>query len=93
MNGLTGPRRLARPVRLALAQQLGADIDGAWWPHTGVVAREMPDLVEALHQPLGEILDICVNWTASEGAVDFGLIVTASQRRRARASAARSASV
>jgi hypothetical protein len=76
VNGLTGARRLARPVRLALAQRVGADIDGAWWPHTGSVARELPELIEALHRPLGEIVDICVNWSVTEGAVDLSSVVT-----------------
>jgi hypothetical protein len=76
VNGLTGARRLARPVRLALAQHVGADIDGAWWPHTGSVARELPELIEALHRPLGEIVDICVNWSVTEGAVDLSSVVT-----------------
>jgi hypothetical protein len=76
VNGLTGARRLARPVRLALAQQLGADIDGAWWPYTGSVAGELPDLIEVLHRPLGEIVDICVNWSAAEGGADLSSIVT-----------------
>jgi hypothetical protein len=67
MNGMAGTRRLARPVRLALAQQLGADIDGAWWPYTASLAHELPGLIEALHRPLGEIIDICVNWSATEG--------------------------
>ena len=58
MNGLTGTRRSARPVRLALAQQLGAEIDGAWWPYTASVAGELPGLIEALRPPLGEIVDI-----------------------------------
>src|SRR5690242_20092498 len=67
MNGLTGTRRLARPIRLALAQQLGADIDGAWWPYTASLADELPPLIGALHKPLGEIVDICVNWSAMQG--------------------------
>ena len=67
MNGLAGTRRLARPVRLALAKELGADIDGAWWPYTGSLADELPGLIEALHRTLGEIVDICVNWSATEG--------------------------
>ena len=88
MNGLTGTRRRTRPVRLA--QQLGADIDGAWWPHTGSVARELPDLIEVLHRPLGEIVDICINWSAAEAAVDLSSIATGArwtrgeQRRRRR---------
>ena len=76
MNGLTGARRLARPVRLALARKLGADIDGAWWPHTGLVAGELPELIEVLHRPLGEIVDICINWSATEAAVDLSSVVT-----------------
>jgi Family of unknown function (DUF5994) len=67
VNGMPGPRRLARPVRLALAPQLGADIDGAWWPYTASLSDELPGLIEALHRPLGEIVDICVNWSATEG--------------------------
>jgi hypothetical protein len=67
MNGMTGTRRLARPVRLALARQLGADIDGAWWPYTASVADELPQLIGALHNPLGEIVDICINWSATQG--------------------------
>ena len=67
MNGMTGARRLARPVRLALARQLGADIDGAWWPYTASVADELPQLIGALHTTLGEIIDICINWSATQG--------------------------
>jgi hypothetical protein len=67
MNGMTGTRRLARPVRLALAHQLGADIDGAWWPYTASVADELPQLIGALHKRLGEIVDICINWSATQG--------------------------
>jgi hypothetical protein len=81
VNGLTGTRRLARPVRLALAEQLGADIDGAWWPYTGSVADELPDLIEVLHQPLGEIVDIRVNWSAAEGDVDLSSIATGARRK------------
>jgi hypothetical protein len=67
MNGMTGARRLARPVRLALARQLGTDIDGAWWPYTASVADELPQLIGALHETLGEIVDICINWSATQG--------------------------
>lgn len=76
MNGLTGTRRLARPVRISLARQLGADIDGAWWPHSASVAAELPELIGVLHTPLGEIVDICINWSAGQGAFDFNAIVT-----------------
>ncbi|MFZ0832047.1 MAG: DUF5994 family protein [Mycobacterium sp.] len=71
MNGLTGSRRSARPVRVALHTSLGKDIDGAWWPHTGSVAAELPTLIEALHRPLGEIVDITINWSSTECAPDL----------------------
>ncbi|TGB41028.1 DUF5994 family protein [Mycolicibacterium peregrinum] len=75
MNGLNGARRLASPVRLTLARELGADIDGAWWPHTASVASELPELVEALHRSLGEVVDIRVNWSAAQGQLDLDSIV------------------
>lgn len=71
VNGLGGGRRLASPVRLTLADQLGEDIDGAWWPHTSYVARELPELIEALHVPLGEIVDIKINWSSTDGSPDL----------------------
>ncbi len=76
MNGLSGTRRVARPVRLLLARQLGADIDGAWWPHSASVASELPELIGVLHAPLGEIVDIGINWSPTEGPVDLESIVT-----------------
>lgn len=80
MNGLTGARRLARPVRLVLARKLGSDIDGAWWPHTGSVAGELPELIETLHKTLGEIVDIRVNWAATEGTLDFNSILSSTRK-------------
>jgi hypothetical protein len=70
---MTAPtvRRLASPVRLTLASQLGADLDGAWWPHTASVARELPGLIDALRAPLGEVVDIGINWSSLEGAPDL----------------------
>jgi hypothetical protein len=82
MNGMTGTRRLARPVRLALAQQLGADIDGAWWPYTASVADELPQLIGALHGPLGEIVDICINWSATQGPRDLYETVSGARAMR-----------
>lgn len=68
---MSGTRRSARPVRITLASLLGGDIDGAWWPYTGSIARELPELIGALHRPLGEIIDIDINWSAMEGAPDL----------------------
>ncbi|OBI72015.1 DUF5994 family protein [Mycobacterium sp. E740] len=81
MNGLTGARRLARPVRLVLAHTLGSDIDGAWWPHTGSVAGELPELVETLHKTLGEVVDLRVNWASTEATLDFNSILSHSRSK------------
>jgi hypothetical protein len=56
-------RRLTSPVRLTLASRLGNEIDGAWWPRTGLISRELPELVSVLDVRLGQILDINVNWS------------------------------
>ena len=69
---MSGARRSACPVRIALATALGGDIDGAWWPRVASVATELPELVEALHRPLGEILDIRVNWSTTDRTPDLG---------------------
>jgi hypothetical protein len=50
---------------------LGADIDGAWWPYTASVAGELPQLIEALHPQLGEIVDICINWSVTEAPLEL----------------------
>ncbi|WP_445166956.1 DUF5994 family protein [Mycolicibacterium sp. Dal123E01] len=67
VNGMRGARRRANPVRLSLNASLGGEIDGAWWPRSPSLASELPDLVEVLHTPLGEIIDIDLNWSATAG--------------------------
>lgn len=62
---MRGSRRRASPVRLSLNPSLGGEIDGAWWPHTGALASELPDLIDVLHAPMGEIVDIDINWSAT----------------------------
>jgi Family of unknown function (DUF5994) len=64
-------RRLASPTRLTLASALGDDLNGAWWPHTASIARELPELIDALRESLGQVVDIAVNWSAFEGALDL----------------------
>jgi hypothetical protein len=66
-----GRRRLASPIRLTLASELGDDLNGAWWPHTASIARELPELIDALRDSLGQVVDIGVNWSAFEGALDL----------------------
>lgn len=64
---MTSPRpsrRTASPVRVSLSAERGGDIDGAWWPRSASMARELPDLIEALFPTLGEIVDISINWSA-----------------------------
>jgi uncharacterized protein DUF5994 len=68
MNSVMSGRRLARPVRLALAIELGKDLDGGWWPNTASVARELPELIDALSRRLGHVIDISVNWSSLEGS-------------------------
>ena len=70
MNSAARGRRLASPVRLTLAFDLGGDLDGAWWPHTASVARELPELTDALFRRLGRIIDISVNWSSLTGSPD-----------------------
>lgn len=71
MNRGVRGRRLASPVRLALAAELGSPLDGAWWPHTSSIAAELPELVGALSARLGEIVDISVNWSSLESSPDL----------------------
>ena len=66
MINSAGERPLASPLRLTLASQLGHSIDGAWWPRTARTARELPELIAVLRTPLGAIIDIEVNWSASQ---------------------------
>lgn len=71
MNGMVRSRRASRPARVALAAQLSAGIDGAWWPRTASVATELPELVGSLHRRLGEIVDIGINWSETGGQLDL----------------------
>ncbi|MGV0792959.1 DUF5994 family protein [Mycolicibacterium sp. XJ1819] len=64
-------RRWASSVRLTLTQLSGDSLDGGWWPHTASIARELPELIEALRDSLGEVVDIGVNWTAADGVPDL----------------------
>ena len=78
MNHAVCGRRLASPVRLTLAIELGEGLNGAWWPHTASVARELPELIGALSARLGEIFDISVNWSSLEGCPDLNAASRAS---------------
>ncbi|MFG1930025.1 DUF5994 family protein [Mycobacterium sp. NPDC048908] len=65
-------RRLTSPTRVTLAPVLRDDgLDGAWWPHTSSVARELPELLDALADRLGQVVDVGVNWSAFDGVLDL----------------------
>jgi Family of unknown function (DUF5994) len=64
-------RRSADPIRLTVASHLGVDLDGAWWPHSSSEARELPKLIEALRERVGEVIDIGVNWSTLDGVPDL----------------------
>lgn len=64
-------RRDPSPVRLTLATRLGQKIDGAWWPRTGVISRELPGLVAVLDVPLGGVTDIDLNWSSLQSQPDL----------------------
>jgi hypothetical protein len=65
---------LRSPVRFTLTSTLGSGLDGAWWPHTVSIARELSDLTEAVREPLGKIVDIGVNWSPLQGVPDLDLL-------------------
>ena len=66
-----GPRRPASPVRLTLAPRLGNKIDGAWWPRTAMISRELTELVSVLDGRLGRIREIDVNWSSLQRQHDL----------------------
>lgn len=63
MTSDIGGRSLRSPVRFTLTSTLGSGLDGAWWPHTVSIARELSDLTDAVREPLGKVIDIAVNWS------------------------------
>ena len=71
MNHALAGRRRAAPIRLSLTDELGQDIDGAWWPRTDRISSELPELVAALNARLGQVSDISVNWPALQRPPDL----------------------
>lgn len=67
-------RRVTSPVRFTLTSTLGSGLDGAWWPHTLSIARELSDLTGALRGRLGTVIDIGVNWSPLEGVPELDLL-------------------
>ncbi len=61
-------------TRLTLAPTLGNVVDGAWWPRTTQIARELPGLVSVLAVHLGAVTDIKLNWTMTQNPPDFNLL-------------------
>jgi hypothetical protein len=71
MTSTPATRQLVTPVRLTLASRLGDQIDGAWWPRTGLISRELPELVAVLDVRLGRVIDISVNWSSLQRPPDL----------------------
>lgn len=67
---IAGLRRADRP-RLCVAAVLGHDVDGAWWPRTDKMTRELPHLVAAMRPLLGDVTAINVNWPALQRPPDL----------------------
>ncbi|OBK14578.1 hypothetical protein A5636_07660 [Mycobacterium asiaticum] len=65
---------MASPVRVTLAHVLGGAIDGAWWPHSASIARELPELIEVISPRLGEIVAISVNWSSLQASPDLDVL-------------------
>jgi hypothetical protein len=74
MTTSTDQRRLRSPVRFTLTSDLGSGLDGAWWPYSVSIARELSDLADAVREPLGSVIDIGVNWSPLQGVQDFDLL-------------------
>lgn len=64
-------RRQHDQIRLTMAAELGGPVDGAWWPYTTSVAQELPGLIVAVKEALGDIVDIGVNWSSLAGVPDL----------------------
>ena len=73
MNNGQQERRLSNPVRFTLGSNLSSGLDGAWWPYSVSIARELSGLTAALRDPLGEVIDIGVNWSSLQGVADLDL--------------------
>jgi hypothetical protein len=67
-----------------LAIELGEGLDGAWWPHTASLARELPELMGALSARLGEIVDISINWSSLDGFPELDAVKRASMANAVR---------
>jgi hypothetical protein len=74
MTSTLDGRRMRSPVRFTLTSHLGSGLDGAWWPYTVSIARELSDLADAVREPLGSVIDIGVNWSPLQGVQDFDLL-------------------
>lgn len=67
-------RDFRSPVRFTLTSTPGSGLDGAWWPHSVSIARELSDLTDALHTPLGKVIEIGINWSPLQGVPDLDLL-------------------
>src|SRR3954453_6789261 len=73
MNSDPQARHSSSPVRFTLGSNLASGLDGAWWPYSVSIARELSGLTAALRDPLGEVIDIGLNWSPLQGVPDLDL--------------------
>jgi hypothetical protein len=74
VTGDVDGRNLRSPVRFTLTSTLGSGLDGAWWPHTVSIARELSDLADAVRKPLGKVIDIALNWSSLQGIPNLDML-------------------
>lgn len=55
-----GPETTPR-LRLKRKAPTSGHVDGAWWPHSGDLVQELPDLVTVLSVRLGEVARVAYN--------------------------------
>lgn len=73
MNSEPQGRHSSSPVRFTLGSNRASGLDGAWWPYSVSIARELSGLTAALQDPLGDVIDIGVNWSPLQGVPDLDL--------------------
>jgi hypothetical protein len=61
-RGLTGPDNTPR-LRLKPKAAAAGHVDGAWWPHSDDLPKELPDLLAVLSVRLGPISRVMYNLT------------------------------
>lgn len=73
-RGITGPENTPR-LRLKPKASTTGHVDGAWWPHSDDLARELPDLLAVLSVRLGAVDRVMYNlaeWPNTQARILVG---------------------